>query len=149
MKTQFFRLLSALIKVHPIPLVIFETTRSGFIQILHHCSVSWKITLLHLFQLKPYILWTKRAHQSKTFRLSTAQVKSQNCTLTGSFYWKYIKLKKKSIEELCLMTLTSDVEFEEKLICCFKNEKNLVNFDSSTWKSRQFPLWLVPFVQSI
>ena len=95
MKTQFFRLLSALIKVHPIPLVIFETTRSGFIQILHHCSVSWKITLLHLFQLKPYILWTKRAHQSKTFRLSTAQVKSQNCTLTGSFYWKHIKFQLK------------------------------------------------------
>ena len=35
-----FRLLSALMKVHPIPHAIFETTRSGFIQILHHCSVS-------------------------------------------------------------------------------------------------------------
>ena len=31
-------------KVHPIPHAIFETTRSGFVQILHHCSVSWKIT---------------------------------------------------------------------------------------------------------
>ena len=46
---QFFRLLGALMKVHPIPHAIFETTRSGFIQILHHCSVSWKIT-------PPYIL---------------------------------------------------------------------------------------------
>ena len=27
------------------------------------------------------------------------------------------------------MTLTSDAKFEEKLICCFKNEKNLVDFD--------------------
>ena len=36
-------------KVHPIPHAIFETTRSGFIQILHHCSVSWKITLLYFF----------------------------------------------------------------------------------------------------
>ena len=27
-----------------IPHAIFETTRSRFIQILHHCSVSWKIT---------------------------------------------------------------------------------------------------------
>ena len=34
-----FRLLSALMKVHPIPHAIFETARSGFIQILHHCSL--------------------------------------------------------------------------------------------------------------
>ena len=38
--TQFFRLLSALMKVHPIPHGIFETARSRFIQILHRCSVS-------------------------------------------------------------------------------------------------------------
>ena len=44
---QFFQLLSALMKVHPIPHAIFETTRSGFIQILHHCPVSWKITPLY------------------------------------------------------------------------------------------------------
>ena len=35
-----FRLLSALMKVHPIPHAIFETARSGFIKISHHCSVS-------------------------------------------------------------------------------------------------------------
>ena len=34
MKKQFFRLLSALMKVRPIPHAIFETTRPGFIQIL-------------------------------------------------------------------------------------------------------------------
>ena len=48
-KVQFFRLLSALMKVHPIPHAIFETTRSGFMQILHHCSVLWKINLLYFF----------------------------------------------------------------------------------------------------
>ena len=31
----------------------------------------------------------------------------------------------------------------------FKNDKNLVNFDPSTRKSKKFPLWLVPFVQSM
>ena len=31
-------------KVHPVPYVIFETARSWFIQILHHCSLSSKIT---------------------------------------------------------------------------------------------------------
>ena len=30
------------------------------------------------------------------------------------------------------MTLKSDAKFEEKPICCFKNDKNLVNFDHST-----------------
>ena len=46
-KVQFFRYLSALIKAHPIPHAIFETTMSGFIQILYHCSMSWKITPLY------------------------------------------------------------------------------------------------------
>ena len=46
-KVQFFRLLSALMKVNPIPHAIFETKRSGLIQIFHHCSVSWKITPLY------------------------------------------------------------------------------------------------------
>ena len=65
---QFFRFLSALMKVHPIPHAIFETTRSGFIQILHHCSVSWKITPL-FFYFKPHILWAKIAHRNEIFRL--------------------------------------------------------------------------------
>ena len=30
------------------------------------------------------------------------------------------------------MTFKSDAKFEGKLICCFKNDKNLVNFDLST-----------------
>ena len=32
------------------------------------------------------------------------------------------------------MTQKSDAKFEEKLICCFKNDKNLVHFDPSTQK---------------
>ena len=37
---KMFQTLSAVMKVDPIPHAIFETTKSGFIQILHHCSVS-------------------------------------------------------------------------------------------------------------
>ena len=47
------------------------------------------------------------------------------------------------------MPLKIDAKFEEKLICCFKNDKNLVNFDPSTQKSQKFALSLVPIVQSI
>ena len=42
-----FQTVSVLIKVRPIPYVIFETTTSGFIQTLHHCLVSSKITPLY------------------------------------------------------------------------------------------------------
>ena len=44
-KIQIWRLLCALMKVHPIPDASFETAGSRFIQILHHCSVSNLYTL--------------------------------------------------------------------------------------------------------
>ena len=72
---QFFRLLSALMKVHPIPHPIFETTRSKFIQFLHHCSVSWKITPLHYLAQTWYVLRTEIAHRSETFGLLSGWVK--------------------------------------------------------------------------
>ena len=36
------------------------------------------------------------------------------------------------------MTLKSDSKFEEKLICCFQDDKNLVNFGLSTRNARNF-----------
>ena len=36
-----------------------------------------------------------------------------------------------------VMTMKSDVKFEEKLTCCFKSDKNLVDFDPSTIKVSQ------------
>ena len=47
---------------------------------------------------------------------------------------------KKSTEELRLMILRIDAKFEEKPICCFKIDKNLVNFDPRTQKSPKFAL---------
>ena len=44
------------------------------------------------------------------------------------------------MEDLCLMITKSVAKFEEKLIFCFKNDKNLVNFDLSTKKSRKIAL---------
>ena len=46
-KVQFSRFLSAPMKVNSLPHADFETTTSKFIQILHHSSVSWKITPLY------------------------------------------------------------------------------------------------------
>ena len=54
-----------------------------------------------------------------------------------------------STEELCLITLDIDAKFEEKLICCFKNDKNLVKFDPSTQNATKLALLFAPIVQSI
>ena len=47
------------------------------------------------------------------------------------------------------MTLKINAKFDEQLICCFKNDKNLVKFDPSTRKSPRLTLSFVPIVQSI
>ena len=47
------------------------------------------------------------------------------------------------------MTVRIDAEFEEKLICCSKNDKNLVKFDPNTCKSPKFALSFVRIVQSM
>ena len=43
------------------------------------------------------------------------------------------------------MNLKSDAEFKEKLIYCFKNDKNLVNFDPSTQKVSQICTFIVSY----
>ena len=43
--------------------------------------------------------------------------------------------------ELCVMTMKNDAKYEEELICQFKTDmRNLMNFDSSTQKSKKFAL---------
>ena len=44
------------------------------------------------------------------------------------------------------MTLKTDAKFEEKLICCFKNDKNMVKFDPSTRRSPKLALSFAPIV---
>ena len=61
-------------KVHPMPYAIFETTRSGYSNFASLFSVM-KDNSSVFAQLKPYILWTKRAHQSEMFRLLSRWVK--------------------------------------------------------------------------
>ena len=62
---QYFRLCSVLIKVHPIPHAIFESTKLGFVQILHHCSVSWKMTPLYFFSWNHIYFGQKRPMEVK------------------------------------------------------------------------------------
>ena len=47
----------------------------------------------------------------------------------------------KFTEELCVMTMKNNAKFEEELTCHFKTDmRNLMNFDSSTRKSKQIAL---------
>ena len=39
------------------------------------------------------------------------------------------------------MTLKSDAQFKKKQVSCFKNDKNLVNFDPSAQMSTKNLLW--------
>ena len=45
----------------------------------------------------------------------------------------------KSTEELSVMTMKNDANFEEELTCHFKVDmENLTKFDPSTWKPQKF-----------
>ena len=68
---------------------------------------------------------------------------SKICTLMGCFWPKYIMLQLRKYREV-MFDGTQDwlKKFEGKLIC-FKNDKNLLNFDPSTQKSQKCALWYV------
>ena len=72
-QSTIFRFFSAIMKVHLILHASFETTKSRFIQILHHCSVPCLLCIFFLSQT--FILWTKRANQSEIFRYLSGWVK--------------------------------------------------------------------------
>ena len=89
------------------------------------------------------MIFKKGAHQSAKFQ------KDFGCSgeISPILYFDRLLLLKvyknfilQSAEELYLMILKSDAKFEENPICCFKDDKNLVNFDPSTQKPRKFPL---------
>ena len=46
---------------------------------------------------------------------------------------------------MSLMIPKSGAKFEEKLLFCFKNDNNLVNFDPNTKKSKTFCILIGPF----
>ena len=47
----------------------------------------------------------------------------------------------KFTEELCVMAMKNNAKFEEELTCHSKTDmRNLMNFDSSTWKSKKITL---------
>ena len=89
------------------------------------------------------MIFTKVAHQSTKFQtFDCSGENSPNLYFDKLLLLKVYKISAKKVQRsyINLMILKSDAKFEEKLICCFKNDKNLVNFDLRTQKSKKFPL---------
>ena len=87
------------------------------------------------------MIFIKGAHQSvklQTFDCS-GEI-SPNMYFDKLLLLKIYKISAKKVQRsyINLMILKGDAKFEEKLICCFKNDKNLVNFDLSTRNSQNF-----------
>ena len=132
-------LLSGWVKIHKIPHVIFETTSHFFFKLR-----SWEITLLYFFSWNFILFWRREPIRVPNFRLSI----SPNLYLDKLLLLKMYKISAKKVQ-WSYMTLKIDAKFEEKLICCFKTDKNLVNFYPSTQKSWKFALRLVPCMKSM
>ena len=99
------------------------------------------------------MIFTKGAYQSAKFQtFDCSGGVSPNLYFNRLLLMKACKISAKKVERsyIYLMILKSDAKFEEKLIFYFKNDKNLVNFDQSTQKSKKIVrLLFVPFVQCV
>ena len=145
-KVQFFRLLSALIKVHAIPHVISEITRSGFIRSFHLIYFEQKEPI----EVKFSDFWVVEWNFTK-FLMSSLKPQV-------SFSVNFVSL-------FSVMRDNSSVLFELKLYMiwtkgahqsakyqtfdCSRETSPSLYFDPSTRMSQKFALWLVPFAQSI
>ena len=86
------------------------------------------------------MIFTKGAHENAKFQ------KHFDCSgeISPNSYFdrlKYIEFWIKMYRGVTYLTILKiDAKFEEKPICCFKNDKNLVSFYPSTQKSQIFAL---------
>ena len=80
------------------------------------------------------MIFTKGAHHSAKFQTFDCSGEiSPNLYFDRLLLLKLRKVStKKSTEEICFIIPKSGAKFKEKPIFCFKNDKNLVNFDTST-----------------
>ena len=96
------------------------------------------------------MILTKGAHQSVKFQTFHCSCKiSLNLYFHRLLLFKVYKISaKKSIEELCLMTLKIDAKFEEKLML-FQKWQEFGEFWPEHSKVSKFALSMVSIMQSI
>ena len=88
------------------------------------------------------MIFAKGAHHSAKFLTFDCSVeKSLNLYSDRLLFLKVYQVSAiKSMAEICLMIPKGGAKFEEKLIFCVKNDKNMVNFGPSNKKSNKFTL---------
>ena len=98
-----------------------------------------EMSLLCFFKWNFIWFLQKEPHHSAKFQTFDCSGEfSPNLYFDWLLLLKVYKVSAKtSMEEICLMIQKSGAKFEEKLIFCSKNDKNLVNFDPSTKKSKK------------
>ena len=93
------------------------------------------------------MIFTTGAHQSAKFQTFGCSGEiSPNLYFDKLLLLKVYEISPKKVQRryVSWCWLKSDAKFEEKPICCFKNDKNLVNFDPSTQVSKIYTV-LCPF----
>ena len=94
------------------------------------------------------VVWKKT---SKIWHIFTRALISVKIGTFKGLYWDFFFVQSrkgmtlKFAEELSVMTMKNNAKFGEELTCHFKTVmKNLMNFDSSTWKSKKLLFnWLL------
>ena len=104
-------------KIHQIP--------DSLCHIWNHKSVFFKLCI-------------KKAHQSANFKtFDWSGEISPNLYFDRLLLLKVYKISAKQVQRSYVSWYWKiDAKFEEKPICCFKNDKNLVNYDPSTQFSK-------------
>ena len=146
-----FRLLGALRKVHTIPHTIFETTRSGFIQILHHCPVSWKIPSLYFLAQTSYTL---DKNSPSKWNFWTFEWLGENSPNFSYHIWnhKLVFLFKLCITPQCHGRYVFCNFLAENLYDLYKGSPpkcKISDFRLLRWNCTKFVLWQATFVESI
>ena len=107
----------------------FSLNFSSLFSIMRNSSV--------LFKLKLYMILTKGAHQSVNFQTFHCSCKiSLNLYFHRLLLYKVYKISAKKVQRSYVSWPWRLMQNLKKNWCCFKNDKNLVNFDPSTQKSQ-------------
>ena len=90
------------------------------------------------------MIFTKGAHQRAEYQTFDCSGEiSPNFYIDRLVLLKVCKMSAKKVQTsyIYLMTLKSDAKFEEKPICCLKNDKTLINSDRALKSLKNVPFY--------
>ena len=138
---SIFQTLSAPMKVHPIPHAIFGTKRSGF-KILHHCSVSWKITPLYFLAQISYTL-DKNGPSSDIFK--PFEWLGENSPNSLCHFWNQESIFLQTVHHLSVSWNITLMYFFISIFICF-GQKNSVKVQIFRLSTASMKINQIPYV---